>query len=131
MSSPIDLSHAKKLRFLRKSNEKKQADVATVLGLSQQAYSKMENGETCFTDETIEKLSGYFKITPAEFEKPIDAINIGNNNSNTGTHINTIDLKFLHILQEAWGRNTKMLEIILDEKNRRIKELEELLSRKK
>lgn len=130
MGSPIDLSHAKKLRFLRKTSDKKQIDVAKVLSLSQQAYSKLENGETCFTDETIEKLSEYFKITPADFERPMDAINIGNNNNNTGANINTVDLKLIETLQKTHEQNTELLKLLLTEKDLRIKQLEDLLNKK-
>jgi len=131
MSSAIDLSHAKKLRFLRKTLDKKQVDIARALNLSQQAYSKLETGDTGFSDETIEKLAKYFKITPADFEKPLDSINIGNNNTNTGTHISTVDLKYIETLQKSWESNTQLLEQLLYEKDRRIKELEELVAGKK
>lgn len=129
MSSSISLSHAKKLRFLRKLHDKKQTDLAQLLGLTQQAYSKLENGDVSFTDETIEKIADYFKITPAEFEKPIEAISMGsnNNNSNTGTHISTIDLEFIGALQQSWDRNTRLLEMLLDDKTKQIKELEKTI----
>jgi len=125
----MDLSHAKKLRYLRKVYDKKQTDIANVLSLSQQAYSKLENGETSFADETIEKIASYFKITPADFEKPMDAVIIGSNNSNTGANINTVDLKLIETLQKTYDQNTELLRLLLLEKDKRIKQFEDLLNK--
>jgi transcriptional regulator with XRE-family HTH domain len=130
MNEPINTSHAKKLRYLRKVLDKKQTEIASHLNISQQAYSDLENGKTFFTDETIEKIASYFKITSADFEKPIDTINIGNNNSNTGSNINTVDLKLLTALEKTYSQNIELLNILLNEKDTRIKMLEKILFEK-
>ncbi len=124
MSNLLTLSHAKKLRFLRKSFDRKQSEIAEALNLSQQAYSKLENGETIFTDSTIERIATYFNITAADFEKQMDSITIGNNNSNTGSNIQTVDLKLVETLQKAYEQNTTLLELLIKEKDARISYLE-------
>jgi DNA-binding XRE family transcriptional regulator len=48
MNDFINVSHAKKLRFLRKSFDKKQMDVATILSISQQSYSDLEMEKQIF-----------------------------------------------------------------------------------
>lgn len=129
MNEELIISHAKKLRFLRKRSDKTQHEVATHLGLSQQAYSKLENAETSFSDETIEKLSNFFEITPAEFESVADSVYIGNNNSNTGSNIHVVDLRLIETVQKMNEQNTKLFEQLIQEKDARIKLLEELLKK--
>jgi transcriptional regulator with XRE-family HTH domain len=131
MTELLNLSHAKKLRYLRKSSDLKQTEISNFLNVSQQAYSDLENGKTYFTDEIIEKLSHYFKITPADFENPMEAINIGNNNNNTGAGIYAIDLKLIETLQKTVDQNTELHNKLIQEKDARIKLLEDLLNKKK
>lgn len=130
MGAEITIGHAKKLRFLRKINDKKQIEVATAVQMSQQAYSKLENGETNFSDEVIEKISAFFKITPAEFEKPLDTFYIGSNNSNSGTNINTLDPKLFETLQNLYQENLELAKNLIAEKDKRIEELEARLKAK-
>ena len=131
MSELINLSHAKKLRYLRKTFDKKQTDIAKVLSLSQQAYSDLENGKTHFTDETIEKLSSYFKITSADFEKSLEQTYIGGSNSNNNSQINnTIDYKLMESALNSKDETIATQKELLAEKNLRIKQLERLLNAK-
>ncbi len=131
MNDEIVVSHAKKLRYLRKKGDKTQAEIASHLKLSQQAYSKLENGETAFSDETIDKIAEFFKITPAEFESSSEGVYIGNNNSNTGSNIHVVDLRLIETLQKMNEQNSSLFEKLIQEKDSRIKLLEELLRDKK
>lgn len=131
MSDLMNLSHAKKLRYLRKVYDKKQIDIAKALSVSQQAYSDLENGKTYFTDDTIEKLSNYFKITPADFESPLEQIYIGGSNSNNNSQINnSIDYKLVENALNSKDETIATQKELLKEKAIRIKQLEELLNKK-
>lgn len=127
MDKSIIVSHAKKLRFLRKQSDKKQSEIAQFLGLSQQAYSKLENGETGFSDETIEKIAQFFQITPAEFERVQESVYIGNNGYNHNSNNHTIDERFLQSYEALLEQNRTLFEGLLREKDERIKLLERLL----
>lgn len=128
MDKSITVTHAKKLRFLRRQFDKKQNDIAHFLGLSQQAYSKLENAETSFSDETIEKISQFFGITPAEFERVEERMYIGNNSYNYASSINNVDELFLKSYEALLEQNRKLFENLIEEKEARIKLLEKLLN---
>ena len=127
MDKGIIVTHAKKLRFLRKQSDKKQNDVAQFLGLSQQAYSKLENAETSFSDEIIEKISQFFGITPAEFENVQESVYVGNNAYNHSSNNHAIDERFLKSYEALLEQNRKLFEDLIQEKDERIKLLEALL----
>lgn len=133
MDKGIIVTHAKKLRFLRKQSDKKQNDVAQFLGLSQQAYSKLENAETGFSDEIIEKISQFFGISPAEFERVQESVYVGNNGYNNSPHHsnNTIDNHFLQSYKDLLEQNRKLFEDLIQEKDERIKLLESLVKNNK
>ncbi len=105
MSESIDIALARKLRYLRRQNDLKQPELADALGYKQQTISDLENGKHHFTDEIIDKIASYFKITSAEFEMPIEQVQINNspnanyhNNSSNNSHtIN--DLKLIEANQ--------------------------------
>lgn len=133
MSNSITLSHAKKLRFLRKTYDRKQAEIAEALNMSQQAYSKLEKGDTIFTDATIERIASFFEITPAEFERSMESIyigdnNINTNNSNTGSNTSNVDMKLFEALQKSHEQNTALLHLLLEEKDKFIKHLQSAIS---
>lgn len=139
MNEEIIVSHAKKLRFLRKKSDKTQQDLANHLGLSQQAYSKLENGETSFSDETIDKLANFFGITPAEFESPSESVIVGSNNSNNsntsaGYNIYNLDPALVDTMKKLYEQNSILIERnkeifndLIIEKDKRIQLLEQLL----
>lgn len=129
MNDELIVSHAKKLRFLRKKSDKTQSEVATHLSISQQAYSKLENAETSFSDETIEKLSDFFEITPAEFESSSESVYIGNNNSNTGSNIHVVDIRLIETVQKMSEQNTRLFQQLIQEKDARIVLLESLIKK--
>lgn len=57
---------AKKLKILREINNYTQEYVATILDISQNAYSLIEKGTTKITLDRIEILSELYKTTPSE-----------------------------------------------------------------
>ncbi len=57
---------AKKLKILREVNNYTQEYVASVLDISQNAYSLIEKGTTKVTLDRIETLAQLYKVTPAE-----------------------------------------------------------------
>jgi transcriptional regulator with XRE-family HTH domain len=59
--------YAAKLYKLRREADIKQPQLAAFLGISQQAYSKLERGETNFSREVIEVICKYFKIPIEDF----------------------------------------------------------------
>lgn len=90
-----NLHYAKKLYLLRRVSDRKQADVAEHLGISQQAYSKLEHGETSFTDEVIDKICQLFDVPVEEFVQSDEKINCINsphavNNGNNNSQINSV-----------------------------------------
>jgi transcriptional regulator with XRE-family HTH domain len=62
-----DLLYAARLYQLRRMSGAKQPELASLLNISQQAYSKLERGETHFTDAIIDVICAYFKISITEF----------------------------------------------------------------
>lgn len=132
MNKEIIAGHARKLRFLRKQHDKKQLEVASFMNISQQAYSDLENGKTVFSDEAIEKIAQFFHISPAEFERPLESVYVGNNGYNNSPHHsnNTIDEHFLQSYKELLEQNRKLVEDLTREKDERIKLLETLLKLK-
>lgn len=127
MSKEIIAGHARKLRFLRKQHDKKQLEVASFMEMSQQAYSDLENGKTAFSDETIEKIAQFFHISPAEFERPLESVYLGNNAYNHSSNNHTIDEHFLKSYETLLEQNRKLFEDLIQEKDERIKLLEALL----
>jgi hypothetical protein len=78
----------------------------------------------------IEKLAGYFKITPADFEKPLDQIFIGGNNNSNSQINTTIDYKLVESALSSKDETIATQKELLAEKTIRIKLLEELISKK-
>lgn len=60
-------SIAEKIRFLRKSKNYSQEEMAEKLCISQSAYARMERGESNSWANHIVKLSEIFEIKPEEF----------------------------------------------------------------
>jgi transcriptional regulator with XRE-family HTH domain len=134
MENTITLSHAKKLRFLRKSHELKQQDVADGLKIRQQKYSGLENGKEDFTDDIIEDIATFFKITPAEFEMPLETVFIANNRNNSGNanNNNNNNLDFVKTIINSKDEviasqkeTIAVLNKVISEKDAHIKYLEE------
>lgn len=59
------------VRFERLKKRLKQEDVAIKLGMSQNYYSKMENGERDFSLKNLMKLMDIFEIDPVDFFKEV------------------------------------------------------------
>ena len=56
-----------KLRLLRLKNNLTQENVAYELGISQKAYSKIENGQVRLTQDRVILLSKIFNVSTSEF----------------------------------------------------------------
>ncbi|MBV6484198.1 MAG: hypothetical protein KFKLKKLM_00690 [Flavobacteriales bacterium] len=83
---------AKKLHLLRRLNDKKQAEIADFLGVTQQAYSKLERGEVIFTDDVIDKICTFFDVPVSEFISSDYKINCVNSpNSNNHNNQNSLN----------------------------------------
>lgn len=97
MEKNLTLIKAAKLYKLRRDANLKQDVVANALNKSQQSYSKLERGEVDFTDEVIDDICNYFKISRDEFielnsgtnciNSPNSATNVYNSN-NIANNIN-------------------------------------------
>jgi transcriptional regulator with XRE-family HTH domain len=72
MKENTNLLYATKLYKLRRDADIKQPQLAEFLGVSQQAYSKLERGETNFSDDVIDAICHYFKISVSEFVHATD-----------------------------------------------------------
>jgi transcriptional regulator with XRE-family HTH domain len=56
-----------KLKEIRLKNNYTQEYVASELGITQKAYSKLENGQTCLSQDKIMKLVKIYNISPDYF----------------------------------------------------------------
>lgn len=56
-----------KLKEIRLKNNYTQEYIASELGITQKAYSKLENGETCLSQDKIMKLAKTYNISPDYF----------------------------------------------------------------
>jgi transcriptional regulator with XRE-family HTH domain len=67
MAKQSSIEFGEKLKILRLHIHAKQSKIAAQLGISQQAYSYLENGKTHFTQTIIEKICVIFNISFQEF----------------------------------------------------------------
>ncbi|MFZ1694664.1 MAG: helix-turn-helix transcriptional regulator [Flavobacteriales bacterium] len=58
---------AMRIKSLREDRHIHQKEVASVLGISQSAYSDLENGHTAFTAVALDKLAEYYGMSLDEF----------------------------------------------------------------
>lgn len=56
-----------KLKEIRLKNNYTQEYVASELGITQKAYSKLENGQTCLSQDKIMKLVKVYNVSPDYF----------------------------------------------------------------
>jgi len=70
-----------KLRLLREAKNWNQEQVAEKLGITQNAYSKIESGQTRLTVERLNELAAIFEVEP-EYLMNNDLPVINNNNGN-------------------------------------------------
>ncbi len=117
------------LRILREANGYSQQYVGSVLGIEQNTYSKLENGQIKLTADRIYKLAELYHVAPEVLisrELPIV-----NYNSGTFSKGNVSSLNF----NESNERNTadivSMKDKIIEEKEKQILYLKELLEEKK
>ncbi len=126
MKDNTNLFYATKLYKLRRGADVKQPQLANILGITQQAYSKLERGETNFSDEVIDAICKYFRISVAEFLLPIEASLALHNakNSDTINSNNTLqqiipafleEMKSYRAERQFYIRQIERLILILDE----------------
>jgi transcriptional regulator with XRE-family HTH domain len=95
----LNLIYASRLYKLRREANLKQPVIAEFLGKSQQAYSKLERGETDFSDEVIDKICSYFKISLEDFTQTTTNINCLNSpNSATNIHNSQVNTNLYELL---------------------------------
>jgi len=104
----------KKLRDIRKQKGWSQEHVADSLYLSQSAYARIENGESCSWANNLEQICKVFEITPEELVKNENEVII-NNNQQGGSSNNAIVIN-------------QLSEKLIEQYEERIKELKETIS---
>lgn len=127
----INQLFAKKLQELRRLNNVKQEHIARALNMTQQNYSLLERGQRNFTIKLIKQICDYYKIPVTEF------LNLGgnssfrnsplSNNSNNANSFNN-DPKIIEELIKSKEEIIVMLKKTIEDKNQKIKELEEKLN---
>jgi transcriptional regulator with XRE-family HTH domain len=79
-TTPISAAIAKKIKELREFKKLKQGHVAHSLGISQQTYSKIEQGSVELTISRVHEIAKVLKVSPADLmildKKHIDALKI-------------------------------------------------------
>ena len=101
MAKITNINYAKKLRFLRTTVGIKQAEMASKLSISQQAYSVLENGKTHFTDKLINSICVIFNIAFQDFIKLEVGAAVGSKNEDSlKTKILTLHYEKLLIEKE-------------------------------
>lgn len=104
----------KKLRDMRKQKGWSQEQVADSLYLSQSAYARIENGESCSWANNLDQICKVFEITPEELVKNENEVII-NNNQQGGSSNNAIVIN-------------QLSEKLIEQYEERIKELKETIS---
>lgn len=67
MHSIINAYLGQKLKTLRESSCRKQADMAMAFQITQQSYSKIERGQTNFSNKILNNIAQVFDISPLDF----------------------------------------------------------------
>lgn len=113
MKSSINEYFAKKLKLLRTKYSKSkdiQKDIAVKFGMKQQNYSKLENGETNFSDKILDKICDEFNITRTEFitsQSQLPQINVP-----AQANINSIDDYTMRILFSKFRKEILELKLL-------------------
>ena len=106
----------KKLRDMRKQKGWSQEQVADSLYLSQSAYARIENGESCSLANNLDQICKVFEITPEELVKNTPDIIQKNTEQKGGIAVN----QNLGTIQVP--------EKLIEQYEERIKELKETIS---
>ena len=75
--------YGEKIRLIREMRGLSQENVATMLGIAQNSYSRIETNQTRLDAQTLEKLAGIFGVSPMDILSTQPAII--NFQSNKGT----------------------------------------------
>jgi transcriptional regulator with XRE-family HTH domain len=128
MKENTNLLYATRLYKLRRIANIKQPELAQKLKISQQAYSKLERGETHFNDEVIDTICQYFKIPLSEFlqsNESIHCINSPNSANNNNTHHSPYN----EIASELLPAFLEELKSIRNERQFYLQQIERLIER--
>jgi transcriptional regulator with XRE-family HTH domain len=126
MRENTNLHYATKLYKLRRVANIKQPELAKQLGISQQAYSKLERGETHFNDEVIDTICLYFKIPLSEFLQTNDGIHCVNS-PNSGNNNNTHHSPYNEVASELLPAFLEELKSIRTERQFYLQQIERLI----
>jgi len=108
-----------KLRKLRDNLGYSQDYVASRLGIAQNTYSKIENGQSPLTIERAKKLAEVFEVEPDFFFSDQEIGVVNHNNGN--------DYKFIFNPETYIDNQKELLELIIKEKDNQIAYLKEEL----
>lgn len=124
-ANPKKLAVGHKIRSAREFKDISQEYLANKLGISQPALSKIENNETMLPFEKIEEIASILGVDVDDMLN-FDKANVFNNCNQSGT------FSGVHNTFTFTGEEIKeVYEKLLEEKDKRIQLLEELLSNKK
>jgi transcriptional regulator with XRE-family HTH domain len=111
--------YGNKIRLIRQYRGLNQEMVATLLGTSQNAYSKIENNQKKLTDDDLKQLGEILGVSAEDIKSPEPVIMIFNHNSENNytnhvanTHINEVLLEQLTKQLEVKDRQ---LDLALDQ----------------
>lgn len=113
-----------KIRKMRENREFSQEYVAERLGISQTAYSKIENNQTKLTAERISQLSGLFDVPESDFFSYDQHIEFHGNTITNG-YVNTLIQTQKEVYESTIETLQKQIEGLVEEK----KELLSIISK--
>lgn len=111
------------IKKLREKKNYTQEFMAETLGVSQRAYSSIENGHTQLTVDKLLEISDTLKVSVADIIG-YDSRYVYNNNFNNNATENKGNLIFK---QESFDEYKELYERLLESKNKEIKLLKNLL----
>lgn len=113
----------KNIRKIREIKGFSQDYVATKLGVSQNNYSKIERGEIQLKKERLEEIAKVLEVKTEDIERFNDSV-IFNNCQNSGCHNR-------YTIENPIEKINELYILLLQEKDLRIKQLEEALKQSK
>ncbi|WP_127125099.1 helix-turn-helix domain-containing protein [Pseudoflavitalea rhizosphaerae] len=104
---------------IRKIREKKAADVADHIGITEAAYTKYERGESKITIDLIQKVAEYLKVDPINLITSSTGhfIEIGSNSPAAGiNNYNGVDEKLMvlvtKLIENQMAMNDKIMRLL-------------------
>ncbi len=116
-----------KLKEYRVKNQMKQEIVAQEIGISQQAYSQLEQGKLNFTPKIVKKIINFFSITIAEFFSEKQNIHIFNSPQGYMNNGTFNDNEVVRELIKSKDELISMYKNLLTDKDLQLQNLEKKL----